>query len=273
MSVFFFALMNVTVKLIAGVHSLQIVFFRSLVSLLVCLVILWRNKIYFWGRSKKYLILRGSLGATSLIMYFWLLQQVPLAVAATFQMLSPLFTALFAFFFLKENLSFKSFLFFLVSTFGVFFIYSPNDGISIFETIIGIVTAITSALAYICIRKMGNSENPLVIILYFPLIATPISGILMIPFWVDLNAQLVFMLILIGLLTQAAQFYMTKAYQVENAAKVANVNYLGLVFSLIFGYFIFNELLSLRIFKGICIITTGLLLNYYFSNKIKNQVL
>ena len=88
-----FAVMNVFVKLVTHIPPVEIVFFRSLVSFFMSFVMLKSQNVNIWGNRKSILIARGLVGAVSLSIYFYTLQQIPLASAITIQYLSPIFTA------------------------------------------------------------------------------------------------------------------------------------------------------------------------------------
>ena len=116
---FFFALMNVGVKYLHNIPAVEIVFFRSLISLVISFAYLKANKIYPWGSNKKILLIRGLAGATALVMFFITLQQIPLASAVTIQFLTPIFTAILGIYIVKEKVYPLQWLFFLVSFLGI----------------------------------------------------------------------------------------------------------------------------------------------------------
>ena len=93
-----------------GAHEL--VFFRSVVSFAVSAYIIKKRKLPFWGNNKKWLLIRGISGVFALTIFFFTLQNLPLAVAAIVQYLSPIFTVLLAIVFLKEKLLKAQWLFF-----------------------------------------------------------------------------------------------------------------------------------------------------------------
>ncbi|MCP4457297.1 MAG: EamA family transporter, partial [Cytophagales bacterium] len=64
--------------------------------------------------------------------------------------------------------------------------------------------------------------------------------------------------------TQIAQYFMTKSYQSEKLSKVSIVSYVGIVFSLSFGFFIFDETYNLFTFIGIGLVMFGAVANVLF---------
>ncbi len=263
----FFTLMNIGVKYLQNIPAYEIVFFRALVSLVVCYAMVTRQKIYPWGNDKKNLLLRGIFGTSGLLMYFYTIQQMPLASAVTIQYLSPIFTIIIAGFMLKEYPRPIQWLFFLLSFSGVLMIKGFDPRILPLDVVIGVAAAICSGFAYNFIRKLKDSDHPLVVVLYFPLVTVPIVGSYTLFHWVTPEPFEWLILILIGLATTVAQIFMTKAYQLEKAANVSNFNYLGSVYALLVGYFLFGEVIGLLGLGGIAVIFVGVLLSSRFRTK------
>ena len=264
---FFFSLMQVCVKYIPHIPAIEIVFFRSVVSLVLSFAILRKNKIYPFGSNKKLLIMRGLVGALALVLFFLTIQKMPLAGAVTFQFLSPIFTALLGIFIVHEKVASKQFFFFLLSFMGIAVIKGFDDRIPLDYAIIGIISAFFSGLAYNIIRKIKTSEHPLVIVLYFPLVTMPITGLICIVNWVRPTGWDWFWLIMTGVFTQLAQYYMTMSYQKEALSKVAILNYVGIIYAVAFGYFLFDEGIPLGTIMGIILVLLGVVLNVWYKTK------
>ena len=65
-----FAMMNVAVKLLPGIPSAEIVFFRAMVSLVLSAYFVRRKRIPYFGNNKRVLLLRGLFGTTALMLFF-----------------------------------------------------------------------------------------------------------------------------------------------------------------------------------------------------------
>jgi drug/metabolite transporter (DMT)-like permease len=265
---FVFSIMNVAVKKVSHIPSVEVVFFRALISLFMSWVYLQRNEIPKWGNNKKVLLLRGLFGTIALIMVFATFQNMPLASAVVIHYLSPIFTALLALIVLKERLFRVQYLFFALCFLGILLIKGFDFRISSLYFLLGICGAFLAGCAYVSIRVLKESEHPLVIVFYFPLVAMPLTGIISYFFWETPVGTDWLWLLLVGVLTQIAQVYLTKAYQVETAAVVANVNYVGIFYALIFGYIFFGETFSNEVIGGMMLVLAGVLLNVSFK-KIK----
>lgn len=264
-STFTFALMKVCVKRISHIPAIEIIFFRSIISIVLCLFFFMKDKINPWGSNKKILILRGVVGSIALASYFYILQQIPLAAAASMQYMAPIFTAILGVFIVKEKVSAKQYLFFLISFLGIIVIQGFDARISLIHLVIGIGGAVFTGLAYNCIRILKTSEHPLVIIFYFPLVSLPLAGIISLFNWVNPVGWDWVYLLLVGLFTQIAQYFMTRSYQAEELSKVSIINYMGIIYSLAFGFIIFGETYEWLSYLGMALVIVGIILNLRYK--------
>ncbi|MDA0196927.1 MAG: DMT family transporter [Bacteroidetes bacterium] len=261
-----FQFMNVCVKLLPNIPSIEIIVFRSLVSLIICLVSLKSQRISIWGNNKKLLLFRGSTGAVALILYFRLIQEIPLANAVILQYLAPIFVTLIGIVMVNEAVKPIQWLFFLISFSGIVIVQGFDIRIEFSHILIGATASFFSGLAYNSIRKMKTTEHPLVIIFYFPLVTLPFAGTYSAFNWVTPNGWEWLYLLLVGLFTQFAQYFMTKSLQSEELSKVSIINYLGIIFALIFG-FAFGETFNLMTYLGMATVILGVLLNIFYKKK------
>jgi drug/metabolite transporter (DMT)-like permease len=260
-SVVGFSLMNLIVKFLPRIPATELVLFRSIVSLVLSLAMIRHKKLNPFGNNKKWLILRGVFGVIGLTTFFYTLQHLPIASAITIQYLSPIFTALFAIFLLGERMRSVQWFFFFIAFGGIAVIKGFDSNISTFLFLMGLISAIFSGLAYNAIRKLKDSDHPVVVVFYFPLIATPIMALVSAFNWVTPIGWEWLLLLLMGVFTQIAQVNMTKAYQAAPLNKVAPFKYAGVVLALAFDVWIFGISYSWAILLGIAMVIGGVVLN------------
>ncbi|WP_373521342.1 EamA family transporter, partial [Aquiflexum sp.] len=65
----------------------------------------------------------------------------------------------------------------------------------------------------------------------------------------------------VGLLTQFAQYFMTLSYQNAQLSKVASLSYIGIIYALGFGFFIFGETFNLMAYLGMALVLLGVIMN------------
>lgn len=264
---FTFTIMKVCVKLVPHIPAIEIILFRSVISLAISIFFLSKQRVNIWGNNKPILIGRGVAGAIALVIYFSLLQQIPLATASTLQYLAPIFTAVLGIFIVGEKVRNIQWLFFAVSFAGILVIQGFDPRISFIHLVMGISASLFMGLAYNFIRKLKTSEHPLVIIFYFPLVMLPISAVWSSFVWVQPEGYDWLVLILVGITTQVAQFLMTKAYQKEELNKVSILTYIGIIYSLAFGFILFDETYNLVTYGGMALVLTGVILNVVWKKK------
>ncbi len=216
-------------------------------------------------------MVRGVSGIIALWLYFSSIQNMPLASAVSIQYTSPVFTAILATFLLKENMNKWKWIFFIISMLGVFLIKGFDSRLDITYVFIGLASAILSAIAYNCIRKLRHTDHPLVIILYFPMLAIPFTGIYSYFNWVGPVGHDWMYVLLMGLSTQAGQLCMTKAIQMERLENVTFLNYAGIFFALILGFVAYGEVFNVMALAGMVMVAAGIFLNLFEKKKISQS--
>lgn len=205
----------------------------------------------------------------ALWLYFSSLQKIPLASAVAIQYTSPVFTAVFAGLLLKERMGKWKWVFFLVSMIGVGFIKGYDSRIPMEYVAIGLASALFSGLAYTSIRKLHTTENPYVIIIYFPMLALPITAIYSWLNWIQpIGVDWLFILAM-GILTQFGQISATKAIHLERLENVTFLNYFGIILALGLGYVLFQETFDWVSITGMGMVLAGIFLNLVDKEKIK----
>jgi drug/metabolite transporter (DMT)-like permease len=263
-----FALIVISVKFIPNIPAHEIVLARSIISLLISVVMLRHRKIPLLGNRRGILLLRGVFGVTALTLFFITIQNIQLASAITVQYTSPIFTIVFAIFILKEKVSPATWFFFALAFAGVLVVKGFDDTLPWFYVMLGLISAVFSGLAYNCIRLVKDTDHPLVVVLYFPLIALPVMAILTcFNFVMPVGWDWLY-LVAIGILTQIAQLYMTKAYHAEDMAYVSIVRYLGIGYALFFGYIFFDETYSMLSLFGMGLVLLGIIGNLIYRSRI-----
>ncbi|HVD98223.1 MAG TPA: DMT family transporter [Cytophagaceae bacterium] len=265
LSIVSFSLMHLCIKAIPNIPVHQIISFRSVFSILICLYILRKDKIPMWGNHKPLLILRGLIGALSLFCFFYSIQHLPLATAVTISNLIPLFALLLAALFLKEKITGLQWFFFVLSFSGVLLIKGFDDRIGMQDLLIALAAAFFTACAHFLVRRLRDFDHSFVIIFYFPLVTIPLVVPYTLLHWISPDLFEWGMLLLVGLFTHIGQVYLTKAYAKEEVSGVTNIYYIGIILSLAYGYLFFNETYTLLSFAGMALIVAGIFLNMYYK--------
>jgi drug/metabolite transporter (DMT)-like permease len=263
----FFSIINALVKYLDAIPSIQIVFFRSLVTLILSYITIKKLNLKIITPHTPLLIGRGLSGAIALALYFYTIQNMPLATAVTLLYLAPIFTVILAIFFVKEFPTKKQIPFFILCFIGAALMKNFDIRVSTLNFIYGILSAVFAALAYNFIRLLKGKVHHSVVIFYFPLVSIPFCIPFLLTTWKTPSIKEFIALLTIGVATQIAQIFMTKAYMLERAAKISHYNYMTSFWAFITGIVLFNEQLNYISILGIFLIFIGIVFSSKYAPK------
>lgn len=255
---FFFSLMSLGVK-VAGqrVPSQQIVLVRGTLNFLFTWWMLRRARVAVMGARPVALLLRGLFGFVALSCFYYALIHLPLADATVLQYTNPVWTALLAGWVLGERMRPWESALVLASLSGVVLIARPSflfghgaARLDLLAVGVALFGAMCSASAYVTVRKLGRTEDPLRIVFWFTLVTVPASipGVFLDAVWPTAWEWAV--LVATAAAAQAGQVYLTRGLQLEPAGRATAVGYLQVVFAALWGVIFFAELPTLWTWLG-----------------------
>lgn len=263
-----FALLNTSVKSLNHFNVYQIVFFRSIGTLLFTIPLIYRKKIPIYGNKKQLLILRGVFGVTSMILFFISIKYLAIGTAVSIRYISPIFAAVLALFFLKEKIKNLQWIYFSIAFLGVIIIKGFDVEINDIGLVLAIASAFFSGLVFITIRKINTQDHPLVIVNYFMIIAAIVGGALSVFNWVTPTGFEWVILLCLGVFGYYGQFYMTKALQSSETIKIAPLKYIEVIFTVLIGSIWLDETYTFISIIGIALVIIGLTLNIHITRRI-----
>lgn len=248
-SAFFFSVMSLGVKLVGQrIPTQEVVLVRGLLNAGFTYGMLRRAGIRPWGRRPPVLILRGVFGFLALSCLYYALVYLPLADATVLQYTNPVWTALFAAWLLGERMVKGELALVAASLVGVALIARPGflfgggaARLDLLAVGVALLGSMFSAAAYVTVRGLARTEDPLVIVFYFPLVAVvgSLPGTLAAPVWPRPHEWMV--LVLIALSAQAGQIFVTRGLQLLPAGQATAVGYLQVVFAAALGAIFFAD--------------------------------
>lgn len=149
-------------------------------------------------------------------------------------------------------------------------IKSFDPRVSILYLVMGIIAAFGSGVAYNFVRKLKDSEHPLVIILYFQLVGLVASVPALFFVWKTPIGWDWLYLILVGIFSQFGQVFLTNAFSKEKAASVAIVLYSGLIYAISIGWIVYGEVQTIWTFLGMGLVVAGVIASIIYSKRQKN---
>lgn len=274
---FLFACMGAFAKELSdSMSSVEVVFFRNVFGIVLLSISIYNKPLSQIGGKLWLLIFRGVAGFTALLFFFYNIANIPLGEAMTFSKTSTIFSAIFAYIFVKEKLGFKGWLGIFVGFIGILFI-SKFDGGSLDKTEwLGILTGVGAGLAYTSVRELRTYYDSRTIVLSFMIIGTVGPLLLMLISEVYVNDDFDFLfapfvmpqsddwlfIVLLGVFATFAQIYMTKAYSVAKAGIIGTISYANIIFSITIGIFLGDSFPDIWIILGIILIViSGILVS------------
>lgn len=267
-----FAFMGAFAKLASeSLPSLEVVFFRNIAGVIIILIAIMKTPLVQKGGRPFLLFFRGFMGFAALLAFFYNIAHIPLGDAMTYSKTSPIFTAIFAYIFMKEQLSLRGWGAVFIGFIGILFITQPSGiGFSKYD-LLGIFSGVGAALAYTSIRELKSHYDTRAIVFSFmfvgsvgPLILFVVAAFVevkeldfMIAAFVMPSGVVWFYLIAMGVLATISQFLMTKAYSSTKAGIIGAVSYTNILFAIMVGVLLGDALPSLATTFGIVLIVSA----------------
>lgn len=261
-----FSIMSLLVKLIGErLPSVEVVFVRNAISLVITGYMLYQAGISPWGQRRGLLLVRGFAGFFALLCFFYAIPRLPLAEVTVLHFTYPLFVALLAPFVLKEAAHAQTLVALVFCVGGLVLVTQPDllfarAGSALNPIVVGValLSALLTAVAYLSVRELRTTEHYLVVILYFPMVSIPASvplliGNLVWPTWHEW-----LLLIGVGLTTQGAQVCLTKGLNAETASRATSITYVQIVFAGLLGWLFFGEFPNILALAGMILLTVGI---------------
>jgi len=257
-----FSVMAVCVKWASAQYSAgEMVFYRSLVGA-VFIAVLARARgtplrtglpaMHFW---------RCASGVVSLTLWFYAIGGLPLATAMTLNYMSSVWMALFllggAALLGTARVDSRLVAAVLTGFAGVALVLRPTfEQQQLWHGLAGLLSGLIAAMAYLQVTALGRAGEPeLRIVFYFSLGGLVLGGL-----WMALQGahahtpRGLALLLAIGLLATIAQTMMTRAYRIGRTLSNASLQYLGIVFSFVFGVWLFDDPVTWMALAGMVLI-------------------
>lgn len=247
LSALFFALMGVCIReaTTLGVGNEMVVFFRNAIGVLFFLPLALTRGVAPLRTSRPWAHLKRTFcGLAAMYCYFYALAHLPLTDAMLFSYAAPVFTPLIAWWWLKEPLTRRMLLATAVGFSGVLLVAKPSGALVSTIALVGVLSSVMAACAFVSIREMSNTEPAFRIVFYFALFSTLVSAVPLLWAWQALDRHQLLLLLAAGLVASCGQLTMSQAYSCAPPGLIGPVAYLAIVFAGIIAWLRWNEVPS-----------------------------
>ena len=254
-------------ELLAHMAPFEVLFVRSAVMLLIVLAMLpraglaplrtrhfglhlWRNVFHFGGQ------------------WCWIfaIGALPLATVFAIEFTMPVWTAVLAFLFLKENLSFPRLVMLACGIAGVLIILRPGAGTLQPAAFVMLAGAFGYAAQMIYTKRLSATDAPLAVLFWMPVLQAPLSLAAAVPAWVWPVAIDLPWMALLGAGSYAAHYCMTRAMKLADATVVVPIDFVRLPLIAVVGALFYGEPFDPAVLVGAAVIFAG---TYYSLSREK----
>ncbi len=263
-----FATMAACVKSLSGEYSsAEILFYRCLISAVI--VAAWaltrghRLSTPHWSEHLR----RAVFGAGAMGAWYYTLGVLPIATSVTLNYTSPIFVGLLTAYAgwrgHEKTVRKLSYIALVLGFLGVLIMLTPSANADQTEHIlVGLLGAFVAALSFKDVRRLASlGETEIRMVFYFCLFASIFAAVPMsLQPIQSLSLSGVGVLCVIGLLGVIGQLAVSYAFGHGDVLLSASLQYTGVVFATLIGFFVWNEILPMEKQFGIAaIVIAGVL--------------
>lgn len=267
---FFFALMNLFIRLSGDVPTMEKSFFRNAVAAVISFIMIKRKGESFRPKegNLKYLFMRAILGTVGLICNFYAVDHLNISDASALNKLSPFFAILFSGIILGEKADKFEWLMTAIAFAGAMLVVKPGLSADIFPAVLGVIGGMSAGVAYTFVRKLGKrGENSLLIILFFSVFSClAVTPFFIFDFQPVRGVQLVFLL-LTGAAAMGGQFFIVAAYIYAPAKEISVFDYSQVIFAAILGRIFLEQSPDILSFAGYAAIIIAAVMRWRYGIK------
>ncbi|MDH3690045.1 MAG: DMT family transporter [Gammaproteobacteria bacterium] len=266
--------MHAIVRHVSGeLHPFEISFFRNLFGFVAVLPLLIRAG---WSglRSKQpgLQVVRGLLGVTAMLIWFYSLSIVPIAQATALSFTAVIFGSIGAVVFLGEAMRLRRWIAVFLGFVGTLVILRPGfQSLDVGASMV-LASSVAWGLAVVVVKKLSRTDSVISIVSWMAIMLTVLSFFPALLVWVWPTTDQLLWLGAIGVLATTGHLAMTKALKITDATAVLPLDFTRLIWASVIGYFAFSELPDLWTWLGGGIIVASATYIIYRESKVQRRI-
>ena len=273
-SVCAFSIMDVIVKWSDDYPVGQVLFFRGFFGIIPLLFLIPKDRYFdFYKTARPILHFKRCLaGLIALISIFIALRNLPLATVVSISFAAPIFTTIFSIFLLNEKVGLYRWLAVIVGFVGIVIISEPGLSSLNLYYIYPVIFCLGLSYVAIAIRKLSSTEPVWLISFFFSFSIMILSFFSFYQRWIMPDFLDLFLLSMIGILGGFANLWLSQSYKLSEVSLVTPLKYLALVFAIIFGYFIWDEVPTSKTLIGATLVILSSIIIFKRENTLKKNL-
>jgi drug/metabolite transporter (DMT)-like permease len=258
-----FSVMAALIKLSfeRGAQTPEVMFYRSFFGLPpLILWIAWDRKWDAWRSARPLAHFgRSAIGIVSMTLGFSALALLPLAEATTISFGAPLFALALSAPLLGERVAAAKWVAVAFGFLGVLVVMQPGGDLPLLGTLVALGAALGVALVTVTLRSISRTESTQTTVLWFTLFVTIVTGALLPWFGRSHDLETWLLLVGIGLFGGVGQIGLTASLRFAPIATLAPLDYLQLLYAVLFGWLLFGAQPALTTWAGAALIIASVL--------------
>jgi len=203
-------------------------------------------------------LLRGGTGISGFLLFIGAAQATSLMNANVLLNTTPIFIPLLAMAFLQNRINRQLWQAIALGFAGMVIIVKPSA--TIFTdpgNILGLMAGFVTAIEFLAVKKLDESDSPLTQMFYFLLIGTVICSFLVAGKFQAISMSHLLIMLATGICLVLFQFLLIKAYMYAKPHEIGAFQYSSVVFAAILGWVVFKESLDAATIAGTTLVCIG----------------
>ena len=249
--IFLFAVNDALGKWLMATYSVgQVLLIRSLAAMVLLAPFIWRDAATFataprWGQQA----LRAVFATVEVACFYWAVAYLPLADVMAYYLAGPIFVTAIAGTLLGEPVGWRRWSAVVAGFIGVIVCLRPGVAAFTWPALIALIGSFTFSLSMISTRFLRGTSGT--VLVTTQTVAALVFGIAVAPFaWVPPTAGDLALLALLGMVAMVAHVCVNRSLTVAPASVVVPYQYTTIVWAVLFGYLVFNDVPDVWMLAG-----------------------
>jgi drug/metabolite transporter (DMT)-like permease len=256
---FMFSLNDTLGKWLVATYSVgQLLLIRSIAALLVLAPLMYRAgwRAFKTAPRPGLQLLRAALSSCEVGLFYWAVAYLPLADVVTFYLAGPIFVTALSAVLLKESVGWRRWSAVIVGFIGVLIAMRPSSASFSLPALIALTGSLFFAFLMIVTRTVRGSSD--LVLVSTQMVGTLILGAVLAPIgWVTPGPRDYLLLGLLGIVALFAHACVNRSLKLAPASIVVPYQYTLILWAMVLGYLVFDDVPSLFLIAGAAIIVAA----------------
>lgn len=256
----------------AEIEGVQTAFFRAFFSVLLLAPMMLAGRVQPW-RSERIQghFWRTFMGTVSMVLGFYAVSMLPLADATALAFSQPLFSVVLAAAVLREKVRWRRWSATIIGFAGVLVMARPGSGSLQPGAIVAILNALAVGVSILLVRRLSDTEPPIMILTQFAIFSTLLLALPAIWFWRWPSAYGWALAVGVSVTATLGQYFWVQAFAVGEMSAVAPFDYLRLPFAVFVGWLVWGEMPVIWTYVGASIVIGSALYIAYRESQLVRE--